>query len=529
MVDVFVNGVKFVNGTDFTATDGTTVALAAGLAAGNIVEIDNLLTAYLPTNALRTITTFTATAGQSAFSVSYTQGLIDVFYNGSCLAQSEYIAINGTSVTLVTACQVNDIVVVYAYSYSVGAYSGIGGSGTINTIPKFTAASTIGDSAITDNGTTVTLVSRALSGTSATFIVNQNSTITNSFQNINTTNTNTRNILNVIAGNVTTEIQSIHNDHSYFNVTNNLYFQSGGSVKMTMLSTGNVGIGTSSPSYTLSFNGDIATTIGMNQGTLGTQVPLTLKGSDGPNGTNNEGGPIYISSGLGTGNANTSNIIFSTAPSGNSGSTRQTLTERMRITSGGNLLVANTAATGGYDHSFNNVGGSSGTIVFNQTSSATNPCAGFWNNATSGDNIFQRFFVNAGGNQKGSIDFNRGGDVTRYNTTSDGNLKNIIGDSNRQKSIEILNTTRIREYSWKEDETNKPQIGVIAQELYETYKGAVSKGSDDELFGTEDYKEWGVDKTAFTFHLIAGWQKHEQMIQEMNTKIIQLEKIVATK
>jgi hypothetical protein len=183
MVDVFVNGVKFVNGTDFTATDGTTVVMAAGLAAGNIVEIDNLLTAYLPTNALRTITTFTATAGQTAFSVSYTQGLIDVFYNGSCLAQSEYLAINGTSITLVTACQVNDIVVVYAYSYSVGAYSGIGGSGTINTIPKFTASSTIGDSAITDNGTTVTLVSRALAGTSAVFSSSVDGTIINSTSN----------------------------------------------------------------------------------------------------------------------------------------------------------------------------------------------------------------------------------------------------------------------------------------------------------------------------------------------------------
>ena len=45
----------------------------------------------------------------------------------------------------------------------------VGGTGTINTLPKFTAASTIGNSAITDDGTTVTLVSRALSGTSATF------------------------------------------------------------------------------------------------------------------------------------------------------------------------------------------------------------------------------------------------------------------------------------------------------------------------------------------------------------------------
>jgi hypothetical protein len=168
MVDVFVNGVKFVSGVDFTANDGTTVVMTTGLAAGNIVEIDNQLSAYLPTNALRTVTQFTATAGQTVFTVSYTQGLIDVFYNGSCLAASEYTATNGTSITL-TACQLNDIVVVYAYSYAVGAYSGIGGSGTINTIPKFTALSTIGDSAITDNGTTVTLNSRALSGTSATF------------------------------------------------------------------------------------------------------------------------------------------------------------------------------------------------------------------------------------------------------------------------------------------------------------------------------------------------------------------------
>ena len=45
----------------------------------------------------------------------------------------------------------------------------ITGSGTTNYVPKWTSASAIGDSAITDDGTTVALVSRALSGTSATF------------------------------------------------------------------------------------------------------------------------------------------------------------------------------------------------------------------------------------------------------------------------------------------------------------------------------------------------------------------------
>jgi hypothetical protein len=131
------------------------VVLTDALTVGQIVEIDNYLTAFLPTNALRTITTFTATAGQTTFSVTYTQGLIDVFYNGSNLAQSEYTATNGTSIVLGTACQLNDIVVVYAYSYAVGAFSGIAGSGTTNYVPKFTASSTIGNSLIFDNGTNV--------------------------------------------------------------------------------------------------------------------------------------------------------------------------------------------------------------------------------------------------------------------------------------------------------------------------------------------------------------------------------------
>jgi hypothetical protein len=106
----------------------------------------------------------------------------------------------------------------------------------------------------------------------ATFTSNSNSTITNVFQNTNTTDTNSRNYFNVVAGNVTTSIQSIHNDHSYINVTNNLYFQSGGGVKMTMLSGGNVGIGTSSPTNNLSILGADQTsnpTLGTNSGKFG--------------------------------------------------------------------------------------------------------------------------------------------------------------------------------------------------------------------------------------------------------------------
>lgn len=38
-VDVFMNGVKLVDGTDFTATNGSTVVLTTGAAANDVVDI----------------------------------------------------------------------------------------------------------------------------------------------------------------------------------------------------------------------------------------------------------------------------------------------------------------------------------------------------------------------------------------------------------------------------------------------------------------------------------------------------------
>ena len=156
LVDVFINGVRLTS-ADFTATNGTTVVLTTGTGVNNIVDVIKYTSAFTASSALRQVTYFTATAGQTSFTVSYTPGLVDVYYNGSKLAASEYTASNGTTVVISNAAVVNDALEVISYAYSVGAYSGIGGSGTINTIPKFTAASTIGDSNITDTGSLITL------------------------------------------------------------------------------------------------------------------------------------------------------------------------------------------------------------------------------------------------------------------------------------------------------------------------------------------------------------------------------------
>jgi hypothetical protein len=55
-------------------------------------------------------TSFTATAGQTTFTVTYTVANVEVFVNGILLATSEYTATNGTSMVLGTGAGINSIV-----------------------------------------------------------------------------------------------------------------------------------------------------------------------------------------------------------------------------------------------------------------------------------------------------------------------------------------------------------------------------------------------------------------------------------
>jgi hypothetical protein len=130
LVDVFINGVRLTS-ADFTATNGTTVVLTTGTGVNNIVDVIKYTSAFTATNALRQVTNFTATAGQTSFTVSYTPGLIDVFYNGSKLVASEYTASNGTTVVLANAAVLNDLLEIISYSYTVGAYSGLSTTRTL--------------------------------------------------------------------------------------------------------------------------------------------------------------------------------------------------------------------------------------------------------------------------------------------------------------------------------------------------------------------------------------------------------------
>ncbi len=66
-------------------------------------------------------TTFTATAGQTAFSISHTQGFVQVFMNGLLLDETVDYTSNGSAVTLTSGAAAGDEIEVVAYNtFSVG-------------------------------------------------------------------------------------------------------------------------------------------------------------------------------------------------------------------------------------------------------------------------------------------------------------------------------------------------------------------------------------------------------------------------
>jgi hypothetical protein len=116
------------------SVSGTTLTFSAAPPSGT----SNISVRYLgipasgvTTTAYRTVTDFTATAGQTSFSVpSYTVGYIDVYRNGVRLVSTDYTATTGTTVVLANACTSGDAVVTESFLVSsvLNAIPNTGGS-----------------------------------------------------------------------------------------------------------------------------------------------------------------------------------------------------------------------------------------------------------------------------------------------------------------------------------------------------------------------------------------------------------------
>lgn len=97
-----------------TVSESSNAGSAITLAGAAIVMITAAADDIQPTTF--TTSTFTATASQTTFSVSYTVGLVEVFLNGVKLSSADFTATNGTSVVLASGAASGDLVDIVSYA-----------------------------------------------------------------------------------------------------------------------------------------------------------------------------------------------------------------------------------------------------------------------------------------------------------------------------------------------------------------------------------------------------------------------------
>ena len=261
----------------------------------------------------------------------------------------------------------------------------------------------------------------------------------------------------------------------FFPAADTIAFAEGGAEVARFDSSGNLGIGTTSPSYALSVARNSSSEIaiqavnaGIGQATLRLQNSLrhwAIFVDDGAS------GPLRF-------------YDYTAAA------------ERARIDASGNLLVGTTSAGGVGTTIYRVASGNSGApgaIHFNGSSTATETCMSFQYNGTA----------------VGSI--TRSTTATAYVTSSDYRLKeNVAPMQNALDTVAQLNPVT---YTWKAD--GSAGQGFIAHELQAVVPDCVT-GEKDAVDETGNPQYQGVDTSFLVATLVKA-------IQELTARVAQLE------
>ena len=152
------------------SVSGTTLTFSAAPPAGtgNIsVRFLGIPASGVVNTAYRTVTEFTATAGQTSFSVpSYTAGYINVYRNGALLGTSDYTATSGTTVVLANPASSGDLVVTESFYVS----------SVLNAIPA--VANAVTDSYINSGAVTQSKLGTGVAGNGPAFSAYQSASQT---------------------------------------------------------------------------------------------------------------------------------------------------------------------------------------------------------------------------------------------------------------------------------------------------------------------------------------------------------------
>jgi hypothetical protein len=282
----------------------------------------------------------------------------------------------------------------------------------------------------------------------------------------------------------------LFNSSSFGGASNNLIFGNGGtSETMRIDGSGNVGIGTTSPSFAsgtgLAING------GAGQGRLAIKNNGTGDAStDGFQIAVGTGGDVYLEQRENTFMGFSTNAL-----------------ERMRITSDGNLLVGKTTqdfgATNGFE--FYSGGGADDLLILSRGS---NPPLQLRRNDSDGSiQMFQR-----GGTTVGSISVTT--TATAYNTSSDYRLKENVQPM--QDALAVIAQLNPVTYTWKVDGSDGQ--GFIAHELQAVVPDCVT-GEKDAVDAEGNPQYQGVDTSFLVATLVKAVQELKAEVDSLRAQL----------
>jgi hypothetical protein len=261
--------------------------------------------------------------------------------------------------------------------------------------------------------------------------------------------------------------------------SSNMKFATVSTERMRIDSSGNVGIGTTTPGYKLEVNGALAFGQFANSKPTNSQLPV-IYAAQSLSGFN-YGDLIFQGRQEGFDNAH---IVFLTGASS---------TERLRITGSGTVAVTGALGATGSVWSGNNVsdtssGTTDGVTMSNgaelNVSRASNASVNIRRRTDDGAVVVFRRDTT----QVGTISVTT--TATAYNTSSDARLKTNIRPLTNSGSI--IDSLRPVLHDWKSGV--KDTYGFIAQEVYSIFPQAVTKGDDDPETVTQ---QWAMDASKF--------------------------------